>query len=155
MKSSKNPWPLAIIGGFILFIAGTIGLIVLACSQKMDLVSSDYYEQEIRFQHHIDRERRTAHLAAGAVVAYDAVKHRITIALPAAQARHAILGHIQLYRPSAAGLDRQIQLELNGNGVQSVSTEDLRPGLWKVRVAWTVEGQEFFLDQQVVIGPKA
>jgi hypothetical protein len=28
------------------------------------------------------------------------------------------------------------------------------PGLWKVRVSWTVEHQDYFLDQKVVVGSK-
>lgn len=154
MKPPRNLWPWAIISVFALFITGTMGLVIMACSQRVDLVSSDYYEQEIKFQGHLDRARRAQRLAAGALVAYDGGKHQITIALPAEQVRQTVIGRIQLYRPSAAGLDRQFQLELDPNGVQSLATEELLPGLWKVRVSWTAGNQEFFIDQKVVIGPK-
>jgi len=49
MKTSRNLWPLGILLAFGLFFAGTIGLVVMACSHKMDLVSADYYEREIKF----------------------------------------------------------------------------------------------------------
>ena len=34
-----------------------------------------------------------------------------------------------------------------------LDTKPLRPGLWKVRVQWTVGGEDYYLDQIVVIAP--
>jgi nitrogen fixation protein FixH len=155
MKLNRNLWPVAIILVFAFFLAGTIGLVVMACTQKVDLVSSNYYEQELRFQGQIDRVKRTRQLATQAVVAYDSASKRITISLPGEQAREAVTGSIELYRPSAAGLDRQIELKVDASGVQSVDTSGLRPGLWKVRVSWTANRQEYYTDQRVIISPKA
>ena len=155
MKTSRNLWPLCIIVTFVLFFAGTVGLIVMACSQKVDLVSADYYEQELKFQGRIDRLERTRHAATQATVAYDANQQCITISLPADQAGHEVSGHIELYRPSAAGLDREVKLTPDAKGVQRLDATGMVPGLWKVRVSWTVEQQDYFLDQKVVVGSKA
>ena len=78
MKTSRNLWPLCIIVTFVLFFAGTVGLIVMACSQKVDLVSADYYEQELKFQSRIDRVERTRRAATQATAAYDAARRSIT-----------------------------------------------------------------------------
>ena len=148
----KSLWPYGIIAAFAIFITGTVALIVLACSQRTDLVSTDYYEQEIKFQSHLDRLRRTRELDVTGLVAYDAARQRITISLPAEQVRHAVSGRVQLYRPSAAGLDRQLALAPNSSGVQVVEAKGLRPGLWKVRVSWTVGENDYFMDRKIVIG---
>jgi nitrogen fixation protein FixH len=154
MKPSRNLWPLGIILTFALFFAGTVGLIVMAFSQKVDLVSADYYEQELKFQGRIDRVERTRRAATQAAVAYDAARRCITVSLPAEQARHGVTGRIELYRPSAAGLDRAVELAPDAQGVQRLDAAGLAPGLWKVRVSWTVEKQDYFLDQKVVVGAK-
>ncbi len=155
MPTSRNLWPLGIIVTFVLFFAGTVGLVVMACSQKSDLVSPDYYEQEIKFQGRIDRVERTRSAATQAAVAYDAGGNCITISLPAAQAGQAVSGRIELYRPSAPALDRAVELKPDPKGLQHVDAAGLAPGLWKVRVSWTVEHQDYFLDQKVVVGTKA
>ena len=155
MNTSRNLWPLGIIVTFALFFAGTVGLIIMACSQKADLVSADYYEQELKFQGRIDRVERTRHAANQASIAYNAVNQCITISLPADQAGREVSGRIELYRPSAAGLDRAIKLEPDANGVQRLDATGMVPGLWKVRVSWTVEHHDYFLDQKVVVGAKA
>ena len=150
-KSKRNPWPLAIILVFAFFFAGTVGLVVMACSQKVDLISADYYDQEIKFQEQIARLDRTRHLSQHASVAYEAATKRITISLPVQPASLQPLGSIQLYRPSDAGLDRKFTLELGPDGRQSLDASNLRLGLWRVRVSWTINGEEYFTDQQVVI----
>jgi hypothetical protein len=155
MKTTRNLWPLGIIVTFALFFAGTVSLIVMAFSQKVDLVSADYYEQELKFQGRIDRVERTRSTATQAAVAYDAATHSITISLPADQAGHEVSGRIELYRPSASELDRAVKLEPDPSGVQRLDTAGMVPGLWKVRVSWTVEQQDYFLDQKVVVGAKA
>src|SRR2546426_10088696 len=103
MKPTRNLWPLGIIGAFAVFIARTASLIVLACSHRGDLVSADYYEQEIKFQSQMDRLDRAHRLEQKAFVAYNASKQCITISVPAEAGGHPITGDVQLYRPSTAG----------------------------------------------------
>jgi len=150
MKQPRNLWPLGIILTFVIFISGTIGLVVMACLHSTELVNANYYDQEIKYQSRIDRETRAQQL--GAKAAYDAAARKIVISLPAAQAAKSATGQIQLYRPSAAGLDQQFKLEPAASGVQMLDAAGLQPGLWKIRVSWTVEGRDYFLDQKIVIG---
>jgi nitrogen fixation protein FixH len=154
MKPSRNPWPLGIIITFALFFAGTVGLVVMACSQKVDLVSADYYEQELKFQGRIDRVEHTRSAATQATVAYEATQRCITISLPAEQAQHKVWGSVELYRPSAAGMDRAVKFEPDASGVQRIDAAGMAPGLWRVRVTWTAEKENYYLDQKVVVGSK-
>lgn len=154
MKPPFNPWPLGIVLAFAVFIAGTITLIVLASSQRTDLVRADYYEQEIRHQQQIDRLERTQRIAPDARVTYDRARARLEVALPAAQARRGPQGQIHLYRPSAANLDRHIPLDLDASGRQTLDATDLQPGLWRVRVSWSVDQEDFQLDQRLVVESK-
>ena len=152
MKSSFNPWPLGIVVAFVLFIAGTAGLVVLACCQRSDLVRADYYDQEVRHQAQMERIERTRRNAPDARVTYDAARRAVTVSLPLAQAQHNPAGRIHLYRPSAAKLDRSIPLELDAAGRQILEAADLEPGLWWVQISWTVDGEEFYCDQRMVVG---
>src|SRR6266568_4742844 len=92
----RNFWPYGVIFAFALFITGTVGLVVLACSQKMDLVSSDYYEEEIKFQNQLDQLERTRAVSTNAYVIYDAATQSIRIVLPTAHLRAGLTGNIKL-----------------------------------------------------------
>src|SRR5579862_691390 len=155
MKPSRNLWPLGIILTFVVFISGTIGLVVLAATQHNDLVSANYYEQEIKYQSHIDSADRARELGANASIAYDAALKRILITVPEEQARAGVSGKIELYRPSTAGLDRQFPIEMKYTHVQSIDASALKAGLWRVRAIWTANNREFSLDQKIIIGQTA
>lgn len=153
-RKSLNPWPVGIISFFGFFITLTIGLIGFASCHRMELVAPDYYEQEVRYQSQMDRVGRTRALAEQVRVAHDAARQQLVITLPSDHAQGHPEGRIQLYRPSDVGLDRRVKLEVDGRGVQTLDTKELRPGLWKVRIQWTVQGQEYYSEQQVVVPPR-
>ena len=108
MKTRFNPWPCGIILFFVLLICGLAAVVVVAVTHRESLVSDSYYEQELKFQDQIDAAARAK--SAGATVHYNPASGRIQIALPAAQVRQQLAGRIELYRPSAASLDRQSQI---------------------------------------------
>jgi nitrogen fixation protein FixH len=151
-SKQRNLWPAGIIATFVLFIAGTVGLVVLSARNHVELVSPDYYERELRYQEQIASRERTQALPNQARVSYDAAQGSIVIALPAAQAL-AAQGRIQLYRPSDARLDREVPLALDGNGIQRLDAKQLHSGLWNVRVQWNVAGEEYFLNRSIVVSP--
>lgn len=155
MKSNRNLWPWAIVLTFVLFISGTVSLVVMACSQRVELVSPNYYEQELQFQGQLDRMNRTSQLAAPAKVSYDPVHKLIAISLPPEHQGRKATGRIDLYRPSAAGQDRRLALQTDERGSQNLDAARLGTGLWKLRLTWQVDGQEYFHEQPVVIGSKS
>lgn len=155
MKPSRNLWPVGIILTFVIFISGTVCLVVMACHQNVDLVNANYYEQEIKYQSRIDDASRAEQLHGSASITYDSVVKRILLTLPAEHARGGVSGQIDLYRPSTAGLDRQVALDMKDTNVQAIDASDLQPGLWKIRATWKANNQEFFLEQKLIIGELA
>ncbi|MGO8698466.1 MAG: FixH family protein [Limisphaerales bacterium] len=149
--AGQNPWPIAIVCYFIIFIAFIAWFITFAMRQKMDLVRDDYYDQEIRFQQQIDRAQRTQSVSTQVTIAGDAANHFISIGLPREQAAQSPAGTILLYRPSDASLDQQFALKLDADGVQRLDVHALLPGLWKVRVQWTIGGQDYSFDKNIVL----
>jgi hypothetical protein len=51
-------------------------------------------------------------------------------------------------------MDRAVKLAPDVKGVQRLDAAGLAPGLWKVRVSWTFDRQDYFLDEKVVVGAK-
>jgi nitrogen fixation protein FixH len=151
MKPTRNLWSLGITLAFALFIAGTAALIVIASAHQSDLVTPDYYEREIQYQTRLDQLNRTAYLDDQVKVVFDAATRRICVSLPASLAGSVTSGRVQLYRPSAAGLDRELKLELDANGSQSLDAAALEPGLWKVRIHWTSRQQDYYADKRIVV----
>lgn len=146
----RNLWPTAITGFFIIAITFIVTFITWAVRQREDLVSPDYYEREVRYQTQLDSMNRSQGLAAKTVVTFEPKQQEIIITLPEAQ-KSGTTGSIHLYRPSDARLDRELPLALTADGTQRLDAKPLRDGLWKVRVKWSANGQDYFLDRPVVV----
>lgn len=147
----RNPWPVAIVVFFACFILASVGFVVYSTFHGVDLVSADYYEQEIRYQEQMERVARTQAIRAEVRVSYDPTQQRITLTLPSDHAGRQPTGQIHLYRPSSAQLDRHVDLDVNALGHQALDARALATGLWRVRVSWTVGQTQYYCDQSVVI----
>jgi hypothetical protein len=142
-----HPWPLAIIGVFVVFISGAAAFITWAVGQNMDLVREDYYEHEILFQERIDAIQRTQPLRHQISVVYEPDPDKVRVKLPEAHA--GLAGEIHVYRPSDARLDRRIKLRPDGR--QEIDTSGWPGGLWKFQISWAANGEKFYCEQPLMI----
>ena len=148
-----NPWPWAIVAWFICFFGVVVGLTTTAIRSRTDVVSPDYYAQELRFQDRIDASARTDALPSQPTVFVDEHRRSLHLQLPGGAAPGNATGRINLYRPDDARLDQEFSLKLDATGTQLIPVASLRPGRWKVRIAWQSEGREFYHETTVRLMP--
>lgn len=148
-KPAFNPWPYALIAFFAVLVSVIVGFVTWSLRQDMELVSADYYDQEMRFQQRINSVNRTQSLGAKVAITYDA--GTIRVSLPVEHGAQHAAGTLDLYRPSNARLDRKLVLNPGLDGRQVLEARNLQPGLWKARVSWTVGKDSFFRDESLVI----
>jgi hypothetical protein len=148
MKPRLN-WAAGIVASYVAFAGGTVGFVAYALNRPVDLVSADYYAKSLRQDGQMDAERNAAALQGAASIA-QAGERAILISLPPAQAA-AARGSVTLYRPSDASADRVFPLNTDRDGRQRVALDGLRPGLWSVRVRWTAEAREFYVEQRIFV----
>ena len=60
----KFNWGMKILVGYILFVVGMLTLVFMSSIQNGDLVSENYYEDEIRYQKIIDQSYNTSSLSS-------------------------------------------------------------------------------------------
>ncbi|MGZ8921575.1 MAG: FixH family protein [Limisphaerales bacterium] len=145
----RNYWPHAIIAYFVIFITGVATWVTFAMRHNDQLVRTDYYEHEIKYQNQIDRLARTA--AGVAVIQYDRNIQAISVGLPTNINPQAVTGIIHLYRPSDARLDQKFPLQLKDSGSQLIDVSKLRTGFWKVSLNWKDLDREFYFEKSLVI----
>jgi len=146
----RSWWPIGIIVFFVLAISYIGGFVIWASNLREDLVANNYYDNEIRYQKELDLLNRTRQIAPTAAVAYDANQRNLIIALPVLPSQSAV-GKVRLYRPSDERLDQSLPLALDPHGVGRFDAKSLSPGLWKIRVEWNVNGQDYLLDRPVIV----
>ena len=147
----RSIWPYAIVAVFVLF-AIYIGFMVYQAMQTdVNLVSANYYQQELAHQQRMAAVARVAALPTPVLVRHDAAGQRLTVQLPAALAGQAVRGQLHFFRPSDQALDFALPLLPTAGRQQSVNTSQLAPGLWRVQLDFTADGQAYFLEQDLTI----
>jgi nitrogen fixation protein FixH len=141
---NRLSWGVGVAAAYIVFAAGTTAVVVFAMHRPVDLVSPDYYAQELRQD---ERAAAVANAAAlGRDVGIEVTREEVRLRLPRAQTTSA-RGSIHLYRASSAADDREFTIAPDATGVQRVNISGLAGGEWIVKVQWTAGGRAYYLEQ--------
>ncbi|GAB3313119.1 hypothetical protein GCM10027511_24160 [Hymenobacter humi] len=150
--SSRNIWPYAIVATFVLFAAYIGYMVQRAMRTNVDLVSADYYQQELAHQQRMESVARTAALPAPVQVRYEGAAQRLTVQIPASLAGQKVQGTLHFFRPSDQKLDFKLPFTPAGDSAQQLlSTSKLQPGLWRLRLDFTAGDQQYFLEKELTI----
>lgn len=149
-SSPRTLWPYAIILAFVLFAAYIGFMVQQAMRTSVDLVSADYYQQELAYQQRMESVARTAALAAPVQARYQPEAQRLTLELPAGLA--GATGTVRFFRPSDQQLDFAVPFAPGGTPARQVlSTSRLRAGYWRLRLEFMAGGQPYFFEQELTI----
>ncbi|QCR22205.1 FixH family protein [Pontibacter sp. SGAir0037] len=147
-KKSFTLWPYAIVGCMLLFMGYIASFVYKAMHLDVNLVSKNYYEQEIAFQEHINTVDRTR-AAGDVVISYNEANQTILLQLPESFKGQAVAGKIDLFRPSNDKLDQQLPLQLGRDLSQLIEAQGLEKGLWKVRVNFHAGEAAYYAEQSI------
>jgi len=133
-----------IITSFILFAVFIATLVAVCMRQDISLVSDTYYQEELQFQQQISREENTAQLDRRPTV--EVSEKILTLALN--QPTTVTAGTLNIFCPSNAHMDRLFRIEA-GSTTQSFNLAELRSGMYRVKLRWTMNGKEFYQEEVI------
>lgn len=125
--------------GFVLLIATMVSLSI---SQKVDLVSKDYYEQELQFQNKINLMDRTRLLSEQ--LSWQVQNDELVLDFPDQFKGQQTSGKVFFFRPSDAVLDKNFELQTDTLNTKSKSIKKLKSGLYKIQINWEVENIQYY-----------
>jgi hypothetical protein len=149
MKKTFNPWPYGIIAFFVVLVCALAAVVTIAVTHSESMVSENYYEQELKYQDHIDSAARGQE--SGATIRLDARDGKLLVAVPATQVAQGVSGAVEFYRPSTPALDRTVPFKPGADGSQTMDVTKLAGGLWEVRVQWRAGGEGYFLEEKITL----
>jgi len=131
-----------------IFVAGILFLVFKSSSQKMDLVTTDYYAKELKYQEKIDEAKRTNALTEA--VKWEIKKDHIALYFPKDFAGKKITGKAELYCPSDEDKDIARDFSVQDEAViLNIST--LNKGLNELHISWQVEGVNYYFEKKIFI----
>jgi hypothetical protein len=129
---------------FVLFI---LGMVYLAFGEKFDLVTEDYYAQEIAFQEKIDSKNRLNNLdkelniklESGELIIY--FPHGVNT---------QIQGKVNCFRPSDENKDFEVKVNTTA-AKQSIPLEQFVKGKYTLKIDWKAEDEHYYTEQIIII----
>lgn len=134
-------WGVKIAMLYLGFVSLIMVMVSMAMHQKIDLVSKDYYEQELKFQEKINKCNRTNKLKEP--LSWEVKQGSLLLKFPQQFQGQKINGTIFFFRPSDAALDKTIPLAAD-TLLLSIPTTQLKNGLYKMQINWKTGEEEYY-----------
>ena len=148
-NKKKSLWGVGIAVVYGAFMVIMIGIVVASRFQPVDLVSRDYYDKEITYQKQIDRMQRSQQEGMVLTIDHNIGDGKLTVTFPAGFSNKVVTGHLKLFRPSSAALDRNF--EISSIASQQFDAGKLARGLWKIKVDWQVDSLQYYHEQELYV----
>jgi hypothetical protein len=135
-----------ITSGYLVFVTGIGFLVYKASSQKFDLVTKDYYEQELKYQDVIDQSANTLKLSAPVIV--EKKNGHLQIVFPAEMKDKLKAIDFYLYYPADAKKDFRKTIETKDNYlIEPLPT--LMKGMYELKLSWQAEGVRYYFEKKL------
>jgi len=134
---------------FIAFAAFIFFLIYKTTQSHFDLVSKDYYKDELAYQQVIDGTNLANKLSRGIQVQQQ--NDQISIQFPQEMKQKKAEGTIFFYCSADSGKDKKINIQLSEEAVQIIPAKDILPGKYVLKINWKTDNQNYYNEQPVTI----
>lgn len=139
-------WGNKLIIVFIVFAALMATLVYKATQAKFELVSKDYYQDELRYQDKIDGAANAALEAPISIQVNDEI---ISIEFPDAQKNANITGEAWFYCSVDATKDKRFVLSVDSTGIQRIERKGLQKGDYQVKISYEINQKKYYVAQQL------
>jgi hypothetical protein len=139
-------WKIAILyGGFVILIGS---LVYASNCQHFDLVSKDYYDEEIAYQKVIDAGKNQSALSQPLGIHAD--QKSVIIDFPAEFKDKAVSGSVQFYAPVNGEWDHNFKISDQNNGV-SIDRSALHNTRYTIKISCTVDGKSYYQESDILL----
>jgi len=113
---------------------------------KFELVSKDYYQDELRYQDKIDGAANAALEAPISIQVNDEI---ISIEFPDAQKNANITGEAWFYCSVDATKDKRFVLSVDSTGIQRIERKGLQKGDYQIKISYEINQKKYYVAQQL------
>lgn len=146
----KFNWGTGIVLAFIGFISFIMYFVISMNMNKKydhDLVTEDYYKEELSFQNEITKEENSKNLEED--ISWKRTDDGLLIAFPEALKAQNITGKVFLYRPSNKQLDFEMLIAISDSSYLLMPDKRLLDGRWNIIVDWTYNQQSYLFKKEI------
>lgn len=141
-------WGNKLVVVFIVFGAFIGYLVYSAVNTKYDLVSKDYYKDELRYQDKINSQNNAAKISD---VKIEQDAEAVIIHLPKEQKGFSVTGDVFFYCITDEQKDYHIALQVDSANQQIVMKKNLQKAAYNVKINWQLGKEPFYFEEKLLI----
>lgn len=143
----KWNWGYGIAALYLGFVVMMLSLVVMSMGRKVDLVTDQYYNEELKFSDKMEKMKRANSLTEP--VEWVVTDTEVNIKFP--EMNHGKpLGKVTFYCPANSENDRSFAIESLSNHF-TIATSQLPEGRYHMQIDWTSGDQNYWNEGVVVI----
>jgi hypothetical protein len=144
----KINWGYTIFIIYSVFIVGILFMVYRSSIEKKDLVSEDYYAEELKYQEIIDQSANTASLSN--VIEAEVKEDEIQLTFPSEFNESIYKGTWKLY--CAADRSKDVSGNCNIAGAKStISYNATVKGLFQLQLTWIKDGKKYYFEKNMTL----
>ncbi len=141
-------WGKKILFVYLAFVGVMIFMVVKSFQQDYDLVTPDYYAEELKFQDQIDASNNAAQYNDSIEVS--AQQSAVVLQFPA-QFAGAATGEVYFYKASNSENDVKQALKLDASGEQSFNRSQFATGAYTVKIKWVYNNTNYYTEKDLFL----
>jgi hypothetical protein len=123
-------------------------LVYRAVTTKYDLVSKEYYKDELRYQDKIDRIKNASKISE---VKLEQDAEAVIIHLPQEQMGYAVSGDVFFYCITDDRNDYHTALQVDSTNRQIILKKALQKGAYELKINWQLGKELYYSEQKLQI----
>lgn len=124
-------------------------LIIKTSRQKVELVTDNYYEQEIQYQDEIDAMRNAQRMTEQIVIIQNDTT--LIISFPNTLITDSIKGTIHFYRASDQYKDTKQRISPDYKNQHQVQKSNLHQGKYTMTIKWTYLDKPYMVKEEILV----
>ncbi|SEI58201.1 FixH protein [Dyadobacter koreensis] len=129
------------------FVAMILVLVGMSASQKIDLVTDNYYAEELQFQDKINKSERAKALEDP--LKWEVDEKGILIHYPKSFSEKNLSGKVNLYCPSDDSKDLHFQVSTKNN-IQFIASSEIPDGRYYLQIDWK-NGEDTYWNEDLIV----
>ncbi len=147
-KKNRSNWGWGITGVYLVFVIGIMYLVWRTTREQQDLVTEDYYAQEIKYQDRIDASKRAAALSSP--VRVELRDHSLHLAFPREFAGKTLTGEVLVYYPADSKKDVRVPVNVTDNAMD-LKIDAANTGLHILQLSWQEGSTTYYQESDLDI----
>lgn len=142
-------WGYKILFVYILFVVGIMVLVFKSSTQKVELVTENYYEQELKFQQKIDQAERAQSLSSA--LKYEVKENLLTIYFPEEMKEVKINAHVHIYYAADEKKDKKLDLTSKNGKLEIQLPAGNKGGMPELKIDWVADGISYYAEHKLFV----